>query len=522
MNTTWAFLISVADYDDAQYNLPYVHNDNAEMKKGLIDGLKIAEESIIICGHNGYVRYDDYNNLVKSYQSIISADDRLIVYYSGHGGGAPFQIKFSDVPIQFDDFCAMLEPIQAYAKIFIIDSCHSGNGEIPGKTEANPSNDLLNYGRSGFAIFASCNEGTKAYRHPGKDVSLYTYCFSEALNNARINKGKISLTDVAKYAALEADYIAKQNGASPLHPVYKCNIPGDVLFEIQKQDNDDKETNLYSSKHEHYMIYSTKQVHSSIEMRYSAFAIAYREADKEQIALYSLQIAKEIWPLQYYRTPSQTLRFWGQHAKVIFIYWGLNEEDIIRGNWKYRSVWIDPVNSKNNTYGIKYKSKTVENIWIDEISYYKAMKQLYAENSISDEELVAMTHAIADPILKAADNVVQFFTEYENGLIPEYAFICACSGDFKTIANCYYKMSNLPIPSKELKEWADGYDALTATIDDMRLFYTAKEFLGREENNRKMCMSGAVKRYHDDLQKLIVIETKLKNSGTLPCQENGQ
>lgn len=83
-------------------------------------------------------------------------------------------------------------------------------------------------------------------------------------------------------------------------------------------------------------------------------------------------------------------------------------------------------------------------------------------------------------------------------------------------------MSNLPIPSKELKEWADAYDALTATIDDMRLFYTTKVFLSREENNRKMCMSGAVKRYHDDLQKLIVIETKLKTSGALPCQGTAQ
>lgn len=522
MNTTWVFLISVADYEDAQYNLPYVHNDNAVIREGLINGLKIEEEKIIICGHNGYVKLDDYHYLVKSYQNIISADDRLIVYYSGHGGGAPYQIKFSNVSIQFDDFCIMLEPIQAYAKIFIIDSCYSGNGEIPEKTEDNLSNDLLHYGRSGFAIFASCNEGTKAYRHPEKDMSLYTYCFSDALSNARINKGKISLTDVAKYAALEADYIARQNGLPLLHPVYKCNIPEDVLFEIQKQENEDKEANLYSSKHKHYMIYSTKQVHSSIEMRYSVFAIASQDVDKEQIALYSLQIAEEIWPLQRYKTPAQALRFWGQHAKVILIYWGLSEEDIIRCNWKYRSIWIDPANSKNNTYGIKYKSNTVENIWIDEVSYYRNMKELYVKNNISDEELVAMTRTIADPILKAAGNVVQYFTEYANGLIPESAFICACSDDFKIIANCYYKMSDLPIPSKELKEWADGYDALTATIDDMRLFYTTKGFLGREENNRKMCMIGTVKRYHDDLQKLIAIETKLKNSGVLTCQRTAQ
>ena len=76
-------------------------------------------------------------------------------------------------------------------------------------------------------------------------------------------------------------------------------------------------------------------------------------------------------------------------------------------------------------------------------------------------------------------------------------------------------MANLPIPSVELKEWADRYDCLTASIDDMRIFYTTKTFLDREESNRKACMRGTVSKYREDLQRLIHVEECLKKSGIM-------
>ena len=76
-------------------------------------------------------------------------------------------------------------------------------------------------------------------------------------------------------------------------------------------------------------------------------------------------------------------------------------------------------------------------------------------------------------------------------------------------------MSNLPLPSIELKEWADCYDCLTATIDDMRIYYTTKIILERDERNRKICMRGTVTRYRNDLQRLTHIENDLVKSGLI-------
>ena len=140
---------------------------------------------------------------------------------------------------------------------------------------------------------------------------------------------------------------------------------------------------------------------------------------------------------------------------------------------------------------------------------------MYERDAVSNVELIQLTHDIADPLLLAACEVVKYFEEYDNGEIPEYAFMQACTDQFKKIQSCYWRMASLPVPSVELKEWVDSYDCLTASIDDMRIFYTTKTFLDREESNRKVCMRGAVSKYREDLRRLVHVEEYLKESGII-------
>lgn len=513
MSKVWAFLISVAEYDDKSYNLPFVHGDNACIKRGFINCLLIPEKQIIECGSNCYVKHSDFQAVISSYSDKIAQSDRVIVFFSGHGGGAPFSLRFSDISVDFSIFCDEIDIIPACAKILIIDSCYSGNSEIPELSVTNPSYNLFDYARSGYAVFASSNAGSASTGHPEKAVSLYTYCFSNALCNARSRNGKISLIDVAKRAALEVDYIAKTHGKTLQHPIFKCYIPGDVLFQIAEDGV--KEDNIYSSCREHYDVYSTRILHSPIEMRYSVFAIAKGEINDELIAHYTAQIVQEIEPLRRFKTLHQAMRFCGKTTNVIFVYWGKSEEDIIRRNWIYMSRWAHPSSNRVNWYRLDKNSKIVSDIWVKPLRQYSFLKELYEKNTVSNTELIKLTHEIADPLLLSAHEIVRYFEEYDNGEIPEYAFIQACTEPFKVIQSCYWRMTNLPIPSNELKEWADQYDCLTASIDDMRIYYTSKKFLDREESNRKECMRGTVSKYREDLQELVRVEECLKRSGVI-------
>lgn len=513
MSKVWAFLISVAEYEDEECSLPYVHGDNACIKHGLVNGLLIPEEQIVICGENCYVKFSDFQSLVSSFVDKIAPSDRVIVFFSGHGGGAPYSLFFSDTEVAFSAFCEEINRLAACAKILIVDSCYSGNGETPELTIASPSENLFNYVQSGFAIFASSNEGTTSSRHPEEAVSLYTYCFSNALCNTRINNGKISLIDVAKNASIEADYIAKKHGKCMQHPVYKCQIPGGVLFQIA--DEKEMESSIYSSCNEQYSVYSTDPVLSGQEMRYSVFAIAKCGIDENSIARYTNQIVQEVVHIRQFSNSLKAVRFIGKTVKVVSVYWGRNEADVVRRNWIYRAVWADKSSDRANWYRINNRSKIISDIWVEKCPYYNMLDDLYETNSVSNSELVRLTHQIADPLLQAAHEVVRYYEEYDNGEIPEYAFVQACTEPFKAINSCYWRMSSLPIPSVELKEWADCYDSLTAAIDDMRIFYSSSKHLDGEELNRKVCMRATVRRYREDLQKLVRVEETLKENGIL-------
>ncbi len=160
MNKTWAILISVAEYDDVSYNLSFVHGDNDCIRQGLENGLLIPDEQIVVCGNNCAVKYSDFKDVISLYSGKISQSDRVIVYFSGHGGGAPFSLKFTDICKDFSEVCAEIDRLPACAKILIIDACHSGNGEIPELSMTNPSHNLFDYARSGYAVFASSNAGS--------------------------------------------------------------------------------------------------------------------------------------------------------------------------------------------------------------------------------------------------------------------------------------------------------------------------------------------------------------------------
>ena len=86
----------------------------------------------------------------------------------------------------------------------------------------------FDYARSGYAVFASSNAESASTCHLEKAVSLYTYCFSNALCHAKIRNGKVSLIDVAK----QAEYM--ESLCSP--PFLKVAFQEMFFFKSQKKE----------------------------------------------------------------------------------------------------------------------------------------------------------------------------------------------------------------------------------------------------------------------------------------------
>lgn len=64
-------------------------------------------------------------------------------------------------------------------------------------------------------------------------------------------------------------------------------------------------------------------------------------------------------------------------------------------------------------------------IWIQVVPQYATLEKTYRDDVVSNDELIQLTRNVANSLLQAARNVVEYFEEYDNGEIPEYAFIQA-------------------------------------------------------------------------------------------------
>ena len=70
------------------------------------------------------------------------------------------------------------------------------------------------------------------------------------------------------------------------------------------------------------------------------------------------------------------------------------------------------------------------------------------------------------------------------------------------ISKWFLKQSDLPIPPKELHDWAHIHTKLSCTIHDFSLFYDKKNLTIWKSENRKWLLQNAIKQYEMELEEL--------------------
>ena len=135
---SYALLIGINKYVSAQ-PLSYAVNDAEEMKKVIIEDLKFKEENVtLLCDENATKA-----NILQCYlqfaQNNIQTDDRIIIFYAGHGHTksgfrgevgylVPYDADMNDISsfIRWDEFTLNSELIRAKHMLFIMDACYGG------------------------------------------------------------------------------------------------------------------------------------------------------------------------------------------------------------------------------------------------------------------------------------------------------------------------------------------------------------------------------------------------------------
>jgi hypothetical protein len=485
--------------------LPLCKNDLYAMRTALVKGLNVAPENILICGQTGNVTSSNLFSSIYAILSNATPEDTFIFYFSGHGGKGC--LALSDGLIGLQDLIDTIESINTKNKIIILDSCHSGGFAVKGVPQIDITETVENFAGHGYAVMASCGSDEKSGFNEERQISLYTSFVCDALTSRfLIRKGKKSLETINEAIFRYAEVCNGKGKYNFQRPIFRANVGGTIFFDVEEY-NPYRVAKIYKET-DSYIIYAVEPVHNGMAKRLAVKVILRFQSSFEQIADIAIEIQKQALYFEVHQNEKVEARYRGKAANIIWCYFGYDEDDMVDGNFICRTTWVDDLQDKNWWYRSSESTVFVNGVHIEVYNSYNMIKGL-RDNAIDKEELIRMTRAYSSKIITAAEQYIKIFREFANNTLGEDQLIDMVEPLNKEISLWFFKQSDLPIPPRELHDWAHAHTKIACTIHDFSLFYDRKNMTVWTAENKKWLMSDAIKKYEIELEELKSIERAL-------------
>lgn len=506
MNNVKVISIGVSNYLlKGASDLPFCKNDLSYMNSTLMNQLNLNTNDFITLGKTENVyKHELIDNLLRM-KEIVDTNDTLIFYFSGHGVTISDQhyLVCTDDIISTQEIISYLENINSKNKLILLDCCYSGNFDISNTVHFSIENTISEFIGKGYAVFASSKANEVSY---GTNISLFTSFFCDSLNNSFIvKKGHISLYDLQKLTSLYLDIWNKSNPKQQQTPIFRSNMGGTIYFKIEDYKPFIKEQ-IYLEKNK-YIIYNVSPSHAGITKRYSAQIILKEVLDFKEIAEISLEIINIVKRTEVYTNNISKKRHTGHKANIIWLYFGIDEDDMVNSNYICHTTWVDESQDKNWWYKIyNQKNFIINDIHFNVHSYYESLKSFNIENTGKTEDLILEIKEILFHILPLAERTINLYQDYKNGDITEEELFDKYEPIISKIDKWYFLSTDLKIAPKEIYDWDLACNILFATISNFTLYYNKIYKSQRDKKNRIACMDITIKQYYEDLEKVKSLE----------------
>ncbi|MGG4392113.1 caspase family protein [Priestia megaterium] len=514
MSNLKALIVGVSNYYlKGAADLPFCKNDLNIMEESLHLGLNLKKEDIISCGKSGEVKKEDFINALSKMSSLANENDTLIFYFSGHGSGKEIgddhYLVFSDGFISTQEFIKHCEMIPAKSKAMFLDCCHSGNYSVNGTSKFDINKTVAEFQGKGYAVFASSKPEQYSYGHPDKPISVFTSFLGDAFRDKHIiKKGKVTLHDIQKLVSLYLEVWNKKNPDIQQHPIFRANMGGTIFFDVQ--DYEPYYTSKIYEEYDDFIIYTVDPVHTGSKKRYAVKVILKEPFSLKEIGKISLEVKDKVRSADVYNNEISERKWKGKLANIIWVYFGRDESDMLRGNFLCHTTWVDDKQDKKKWYEVDNKDTfLLNNIHYNLHSYYEQLKVFNDENRESKDKLVFKTREILTHMLSSAESVISLYREYKNEILSEEDLINKMEHLISEIEKYYFISHDIGIAPDDLHFLDQACRTLIGTIYDFTLFYNKRYVSKRTEENRKVCMEMAIKQYYLDLDEVKKIEEQL-------------
>ena len=433
-------------------------------------------------------------------------DDTFIFYFSGHGGKNC--LILSDSLIELQDLINTIEQMRTKNKIVILDSCHSGGFTLDSVPTIDINETVEHFAGRGFAVLASCGAEQCSGFNEDRKISLYTSFVCDALTSRfLIRKGTKSLEAINEAIFRFAEVSNKKSEHNFQQPIFRSSIGGTIFFDVEEY-NPYKVTKIYEEC-DNYIIYAVDPVHQAGVKRLSVKVILRYQSTMKQIAEIANEINHKVLYYEVHHNKISETFHAGRAANIVWCYFGYDEDDMVDGNFICHTIWVDDLQDKEWWYRSSKNTIVVEGIHINVNSSYELIKNL-KDNTISADELIQITREFTANLISVAEQYIKVFREYINNTLTEEQLIDNVAPLNIEISKWFFKQSDLPIPPKELHDWAHIHTKLACTIHDMSLFYDRKNLKTWESENRKWLLTNAIKQYEMELEELKAADSKIE------------
>jgi len=293
------------------------------------------------------------------------------------------------------------------------------------------------------------------------------------------------------------------------------NLPADlirtVLFQLESLEatKDEELVGWSANGKTKVETVRLKDMSNPTAKRYSAFVLIERPREKKSVHEIVAKVTEQL-KTETYQRPGAMKELWAnQRAHVIWTYVGTSVEDISRGNWLCRSLWIDPNVEEAlsiHPLGGDEKVDGIEFIWNPD---YAANKDFAEANRVSKGEVMERVEHLANALLHFGEIAKVGFAKFDRNEITEAEFAGKLQSHCDEVRQLYWNCSDVPFGPVDTDEVVDLCALLGGSVDEMFDSYSVRSMKEKNTMSRRIRFEMARSTLQKDLKRWEVAWEKV-------------
>ena len=258
-----------------------------------------------------------------------------------------------------------------------------------------------------------------------------------------------------------------------------------------------------------YEIPQLRDVSHGGAKRLTAIVLVDSHYDREVLREIIREATRRVRRSLYCRSEHVRSRWGHSRAHVVWLFVAADLRDVSNDNWLARSEWIDPGLDPRMRPVSLSASEHVNSIAVAWNESYVTMRRFCSEHSVDKAGALAQLEPLVARATIVGSQIVDWFDSIGKGILDEITLtsrVRAVSSEVDAITD---QAANLGFPPLDVKDYQARAQSLFAHLANMALYYSERGVATWPEKNRRVLMSGTVRDFRTDLQRLEFEREKL-------------